>query len=117
MPSSGLNAALSWQLAEVSARRLVTAVETLSSADLKLEQHFGSSILRVAELYALRGTAKSAEHYAQAALDFSRDINSRRLMVRALVLRASVRLQATNSEGAELDLQLIEDVVDPVGSS
>lgn len=89
---SGPNAALSWSLAE----------------------HFGISILRVAELYSLRGTAKSAEHYAQAAVDFARDVGSRRLTSRALALRASVRLHSANHEGAELDLDLISDTLDAV---
>lgn len=94
----------------------VTAVGPNAALSWLLAEHLGASIMRVAELYSLRGTAKSAEHYAQAVVDFSRDIGSRRLTSRALALRASVRLHSANADGAELDLDLINDTLDVVSA-
>lgn len=77
-------------------------------------QALGSSILRVATLYALRGTVKSAEHYSQAANDLAQDLGARRLMARALAVRVETRLRCGNLEGAEVDLEMMDGVLDAV---
>ncbi|ORY92414.1 peptidase family C50-domain-containing protein [Leucosporidium creatinivorum] len=83
--STGPHASLSWELAEA----------------------FGGAILRVATLYSTRGTPKAAEHYADGAMDFAKEMGSTRFMARALAVRTEVRLHAGNLEGAEMDLELI----------
>lgn len=57
---------------------------------------------------AICGSPKAAEHYAQATIDFAFDLGSTRLMVRALALRAEVRMNAGKLEAAGADLGMIE---------
>ncbi|GAA5849620.1 hypothetical protein JCM8547_000513 [Rhodosporidiobolus lusitaniae] len=78
----GAQAGLSWQLAE----SLLDAT------------------LRVASLHFLRGTPKSADFYAQQALDLAEDLGSSRMMARALAVRADVRLHWGKFEEADADL-------------
>jgi hypothetical protein len=74
-------------------------------------QSLGGSILRVAILHSIRGTPKSAEHYAKHALDISRDLGSARLIARALTVRAEVRLHAGNIQGAQEDLDMSDNAL------
>ncbi|GAA5830726.1 hypothetical protein JCM11251_001054 [Rhodosporidiobolus azoricus] len=85
----GAVAGLSWQLAEA----------------------LFDSTLRVASLHFTRGTPKSAEFYAQQALDLAEDLGSARCMARALALRADVRMHWTRLEEAEADLSRLDVLV------
>ncbi|GJN89037.1 hypothetical protein Rhopal_002011-T1 [Rhodotorula paludigena] len=78
----GAHAGLSWQLAEL----LLDA------------------ILRVASLHFVRGTPKSADFFAQQALDLAEDLASPRQMARALSLRADVRMHWGKMQDASGDL-------------
>ncbi|SCZ93128.1 BZ3500_MvSof-1268-A1-R1_Chr6-2g08479 [Microbotryum saponariae] len=68
----------------------------------------GSAILRVASLYWIRGTPKSAEYFAGHALDIATQYGANLPMMRAILLRCEVRMHAGNLEGAEEDLQAID---------
>ncbi|SGZ17700.1 BQ5605_C020g09137 [Microbotryum silenes-dioicae] len=68
----------------------------------------GSAILRVANLYWIRGTPKSAEYFAGHALDVATQYGANLPMMRAILLRCEVRMHAGNLEGAEADLQAID---------
>ncbi|SCV67820.1 BQ2448_5431 [Microbotryum intermedium] len=68
----------------------------------------GAAILRVANLYWIRGTPKSAEFFAGHALDVATQYGANLLMMRAILLRCEVRMHAGNLEGAEEDLKAID---------
>ncbi|GAA6027635.1 hypothetical protein JCM8097_007957 [Rhodosporidiobolus ruineniae] len=87
--AGGAHAGLSWQLAEALL----------------------DSTLRVATLHFLRGTPKSAEFYAQQALDLAEDLGSSRMMARALALRTDVRLHWGRIGQAAEDLDVLDALV------
>ncbi|KAM0746055.1 hypothetical protein T439DRAFT_384325 [Meredithblackwellia eburnea MCA 4105] len=83
----------------------------------QLSENLILSFLRVGYLYTLRGTAKSAEYYADQALSIAEDICSPRLCVRALALRVEVHLHVGNLAGAEKDLAMMDTLLDSSMSS
>lgn len=97
----GAHAGLSWQLAEVRCPCCPSVGDTLTvfASQLLLD-----AILRVASLHFVRGTPKSADFFAQQALDLAEDLASPRQMVRALSLRADVRMHWGKMQEAAGDL-------------
>lgn len=70
-----------------------------------------TAMLRVATIYLVRGTPKSADHYAQQAVAFAEDMGSARLLARAIAVRAEVRLQSHNFEQAKIDLDRMDQLL------
>jgi separase len=104
MPSAaGPTAALSWYLAEVGFRP--TNAEYLSNHAFFRQQRMAMSYIRVAHLYLLRGTPKSAEHYALQAIEFAAEIGFTRISARAYAVRAEIRMISSRFEDAQGDLQ------------
>lgn len=68
-------------------------------------------MLRVASIYLIRGTPKSADYYAEQAVNFAEDIGSARLLARAIAVRAEVRLQSHNFVGTKLDLDRMDELL------
>ncbi|GEM07555.1 cysteine-type endopeptidase, separase [Rhodotorula toruloides] len=81
----GFHAGLSWQLLEL----LLNAIE------------------RVALVHFVRGTPKSADFFAQQAIELAEDVGSANTMARALLLRADVRLQWGKQDEAAADLDQV----------
>ncbi|BGO99409.1 separin protein [Rhodotorula toruloides] len=86
---SGIHAGLSWRLLEL----LLATIE------------------RVALVHFVRGTPKSADYFAQQALDFAEDVGSANGMARALLLRADVRLQWGKQAEAAADLDRVSQLL------
>lgn len=76
-----------------------------------------SSVLRVATLYAVQGTSKSAEHYAKGALELATEIGSPRLAARCLAVRVEVRLRWGLLDEAQADLDQMDTFLSDVGIS
>jgi hypothetical protein len=77
-------------------------------------QSFIAATLRVATLHCVRGIPKSAEYYAQQAVDFAKDLGSVRLQARAMLVRVEVLVHKGNTEAALSDLDLICDLLGTV---
>ncbi|BGP62219.1 separin protein [Rhodotorula toruloides] len=86
---SGFHAGLSWRLLEL----LLATIE------------------RVAVVHFVRGTPKSADYFAQQAIDLAEDVGSANGMARALLLRADVRLQWGRQAEAAADLNRISQLL------
>lgn len=85
---------------------LVLFSETrLLCTDLVLWKSLASALLRVSHLYSIRGTPKSAEHYATQAVDLARDLGSPRVAARAYIVRGEVKMKAGNLVGCEEDME------------
>ncbi|BGP39728.1 separin protein [Rhodotorula kratochvilovae] len=87
--AGGVHACLSWQLAE----GLLDA------------------ILRVASLHFVRGTPKSADFFAQQALDLAEDLGAPRQMARALAVQTDVRLYWGKLDEAAAGLERVEELL------
>ena len=79
-----------------------------------MTQSLANAFLRVSHLYALRGTPKSAEHFAQQAIDLATDLGSSRALAKALNARAEVRMYAGNDVGSLKDLDLVSEILGTV---
>ncbi|GAA5845459.1 hypothetical protein JCM5353_003517, partial [Sporobolomyces roseus] len=88
--AGGAHAGLSWQIAEQLAQ----------------------SIIRASNLYFVRGSPKDAEFYATQAIDLARDLSSDRMIARATASRVEVRILIGNSNGADIDLKYIEELIE-----
>lgn len=98
---AGANSALAWQIAQVSHLlcQACFVVLTLSGS-----QSLGLATIRIASLYLLQGTPKSAEGHILQSIAFARDIGSSRLLAQALGVRAEIALQGGELEQAQADL-------------
>ncbi|GAA5821500.1 hypothetical protein JCM3770_000600 [Rhodotorula araucariae] len=85
----GVHAGLSWQLAE----------------------GLLDGIIRVAALHFVRGTPKSADFFAQQALDLAEDLGAPRQMARALSMQADVRLHWGKLDEAAAGLEQVEELL------
>ncbi|GAA5885666.1 hypothetical protein JCM6882_007518 [Rhodosporidiobolus microsporus] len=83
----------------------------LAGLSWQLVEALLTSTLRVATLHFTRGTPKSADFYAQQALDLAEDLGSARGMARALALKADVRMHWGKLEEAEADLGRLDGLV------
>lgn len=68
-------------------------------------------MLRVATIYLIRGTPKSADHYAEQAVHLAEDMGSSRLLVRAMIVRVEVRLQSHNLVETRIDLDRMDELL------
>jgi len=59
----------------------------------------------------VRGSPKDAEFYATQAIDLARDLSSDRMIARATASRVEVRILIGNSNGADIDLKSIEELI------
>ncbi|GAA6064363.1 hypothetical protein JCM10212_005877 [Sporobolomyces blumeae] len=73
-----------------------------------LADQLAMAILRVSQIYLVRGTPKHAEFYASQAVDLAQDLGSPRLEARACAMRAEVRLLAGKLADADQDLLRME---------
>lgn len=73
-----------------------------------------AAILRVAALHFVRGTPKSADFFAQQALDLAEDLASPRQMARALSVQVDVRLHREQLDEAAVMLERIEELLGSV---
>ncbi|GAA5945755.1 hypothetical protein JCM3775_005840 [Rhodotorula graminis] len=85
----GAHAGLSWQLSE----GLLDAT------------------VRVAKVHFVRGTPKSADFFAQQALNLAEDLASSRQMARALSVQVDVRLHREQLDEAAVKLERIEELL------
>lgn len=109
---SGVHAGLSWQLLEVRSTSRSLAYLT----DLTYPQLLLNSIERVAVMHFIRGTPKSADFFAQQAMELAEDVGSANTLARALLLRADVRLQWGKQEEATADLDRVSQLLRSVRS-
>lgn len=70
--------------------------------------------MRVAQIYSIRGTPKSSEHFASQAIELAQDLGSSRLVARATIARAQVRLSAANLIGCSEDLDATSALLNSV---
>ena len=71
-------------------------------------------MLRVASLHSVRGIPKSAEYYAQQAIDFAKEFGSVRLQARAMLVRVQILVHKGNTQGALDDLEAICEILGAV---
>ena len=104
-PSTGVSKAALPEHAAATGKKYGVSLNGPSAGlSWQLGDALGAAMLRVAALYSLRGTPKSAEWYADQAVEFAADVGSGRLLARAVLARAQVRMLAGRVDDAAIDL-------------
>ncbi|KAI5475793.1 cysteine-type endopeptidase, separase [Pseudohyphozyma bogoriensis] len=93
--------------------RLLQRAAAASATCSQMLQRKGyvNSLIRLASLYAVRGPPKSAEYYAQTAIQLAAELGATRTRARALIIRAEVRIRSDHIPEAVEDLDLIDEIL------